>query len=217
MVAVALGASLVALGLPRLFAALQSLDARAVLWDARAGHMPPPDRLAAAASDLDAAQRWAADAEAVSDRGFLLIQQAQATPPGPARTALLDGAAAATEAGLAAAPAQPSAWARLAWLRVVRGDRTAAVPALRLSLLTGPVAPTLMASRLQLGLDLLPLVDPDTRALLRRQVRLLWIVSPDTVAAMAQDTTTGGFVRNALDELSDGDMAAFLRVHGPKP
>ncbi|NYZ16398.1 hypothetical protein HL658_27975 [Azospirillum sp. RWY-5-1] len=216
VVAVALGGALVWLGAPRLIAALESLDARTVIWDARAGHPPPPDRLAAAAADLDAAQRWAADGEAMGDRGFLLVQQARATPPGPERGALLDRAAQATEAGLAAAPAQPSAWARLAWLHVARGDRAAAIPALRLSLLTGPVAPALMASRLELGLELLSLMDPDTRGLLRRQVRLLWVVSPETVAAMSQKPDTGGFVRDALNDLSEEDMAAFLRVHGPK-
>lgn len=216
VVAVALGGALVWLGAPRLLAAIVSLDARAVIWDARSGSPPPPDRLASAAADLGAAQRWAEDGEAMGDRGFLLVQQARATPPGPERAVLLDQAVRATEAGLAAAPAQPSAWARLAWLHVARGDRAAALPALRLSLLTGPVAPALMASRLELGLDLLSLMDPDTRGLLRRQVRLLWVVSPETVAAMSQKPGTGGFIRDALDDLSEEDMAAFLRVHGPK-
>lgn len=212
----ALGAALVWLGVPRLIAALETLDARAVIRDARAGHPPPPDRLAAAAADLDAAQRWVEDGETMSDRGFLLVQQARALPPGPERAAVLDRATRATEAGLAAAPAQPSAWARLAWLHVTRGDVVAAIPALRLSLLTGPVAPALMASRLELGLELLSAMDADTRNLLRRQVRLLWIVSPETVAALSRKPDTGGFVLDALNDLSEEDMAAFLRVHGPR-
>lgn len=216
VVAVALGGALVWLGAPRLIAALGGLDARAVIWDARAGRAPPPERLAAAAAELDAAQRWAEDGEAMSDRGFLLVQQARATPPGPERGALLDRAARVTEAALAVAPAQPSAWARLAWLHVARGDAAAAIPALRLSLLTGPVAPALMGSRLELGLDLLSLMDADTRGLLRRQVRLLWIVSPETVAALSRRPDTGGFVLDALNDLSAEDMAAYLRVHGPK-
>lgn len=216
LVAVALGAGLAGLGLPQLVAALRTTDARAVLWEARSGPMPAPDRLAAAAADLDAAQWWVTDGEALGDRGFLLLQQAQAAPPGPRRSALLDQAMAATAAGLAAAPAQPSLWARLAWLHTVHGDRASALPALRMSLLTGPVAPALMASRLELGLSLMPVMDPDTRALLRRQVRLLWVVSPDRVAALAQKAPTGGFIRDALDDLSDEDMAAFLRVHGRK-
>lgn len=216
LVAVALGAGLVGLGLPRLVSALLTIDARAVLWEARSGGALPTERLASAAADLDAAQRWVSDGEVLSDRGFLLVRQAQATPPGPERAALLDQAAAATAAGLAAAPAQPSAWARLAWLHMVRGDRASAVPALRMSLLTGPVAPALMASRLDLGLSLLPVLDADTHTLLRRQIRLVWVVAPDTIATMAQNKETGGFVRDALNDLSEEDMAAFLRVHGPK-
>lgn len=217
LVAVALGAGLAGLGLPRLVASLGTTDARVVLWEARSGRMPTAERLAGAADELDAAKRWTTDGEALGDLGYLLVQQAQGTQPGPERTALLDRAAAATAAGLAVAPAQPSLWARLAWLHTVRGDRASAVPALRMSLLTGPVAPALMASRLDLGLSLLPLMDTDTQALLRRQVRLLWVVSPDKVATLAQRATTGGFIRDALADLSDEEMAAFLRVHGRKP
>lgn len=216
LVAVALGAGLAGLGVPRLVAALMTTDARTVLWDARTGHTPTGARLATAAEELDAAQRWVVDGEALGDLGFLLLQQAQGTQPGPERTALLDRAAAATAAGLAAAPAQPSLWARLAWLRTVRGDPASAASALRMSLLTGPVAPALMASRLELGLSLLPHMDADTHALLRRQVRLLWVVSPDTTASLAQKPVTGAFIRDALDDISDADMAAFLRVHGRK-
>lgn len=217
VVALGLGALLLGLGAPRLLAAVQALDARAVLWDVHAGATVPPDRLASAAEGIASASRWAWDGELEGGRGLLLLTLAEQAPPGPDRERLYDEATAASEAALAAAPGQPGVWARLAWLRERRGDQAGAVAALRMSMLSGAVVPEMMAPRVEMGLRLLPAMDAETADLLRRQIRLTWVIAPDFVAGLSTRPGLGPMVRDALDSLGEQEMEHYLRLHGTRP
>ncbi|HLN24482.1 MAG TPA: hypothetical protein VK558_10895 [Patescibacteria group bacterium] len=214
LVGAALGLSILALAVPRLTSAVIALDSREVLSSLRDGQPIDAARQSAALADLERASAWVADGELALDRGYLLMQQADAAADVQTRAALRRQAIAATAAGLALSPSQPSAWARLAALRAAENDRQGAADALRLSMLTGAVAPALMASRLNLGLSLLPELDRDTTEQLRRQVRLTWAISPDIVGEMAQRPATGRFVVEALNTMSDSDVDRYVQLHG---
>lgn len=75
------------------------------------------------------------------------------------------------------APANPRVW-----LRIARAKELLAYPAeqitpdLKMSILTGRVEPTLMLTRLELGLRHLPVLDEDAVRLLRDQAVLTWSI-----------------------------------------
>ena len=81
----------------------------------------------------------------------------------------------------AASPRARSTSART-WLRIARASAFLAYPeqqitaALKMSILTGRVEPTLMLARLELGLRYLPGLDEEAVLLLRDQVVLTWVL-----------------------------------------
>jgi hypothetical protein len=124
---------------------------------------------------------------------------------------------AATEDALARSPVLPELWARLAWLRTVEGDPAGAARALRLSLLSGQVVPAMTVSRLQLGLELHPHMDAETRNLLDQQLRLGWLTVPDNMRAMAGRADVGPLVRDALARLNPAEIDLYLARWGQLP
>lgn len=217
VVAAGIAGLLLALGVPRLMAAVQSLDAREALQGVYAKAPVSTERLGSAAAGLVEANRWVRDGMADVFRGVLLAQQAQRTPPGPEQDRLYREAAAATEAGLAAAPGDPNAWYRLAYLRALSGDRSGALSALHASMLAGAVAPETMVPRVELGLALLAYMDDEVRALFSRQIRLAWVIAPDFVAALGARERYAPLVQEALSSLGEDEMAHYLRLYSRKP
>lgn len=217
LVALVLGGLLIGLGGPRLVAALLTLEARAVLWEVYGGRPVAEPRLIAAAEAIAAAGRWVRDGELETDRGLLLARAAESLPPGEARRHRLAEARSATEAGLAAAPGQPVAWARLAGLYQQAGDPAAAVRALRMSMLAGAVVPALQSSRIELGLPLLPAMDAETLELFRRQIGLTWVMEPDFIIALGARPGLAALVRDGLDGLGGEEMARFAKQHPGRP
>ncbi len=214
LIGLALAALLLALGVPRLGGALLSLDAQDVLWRVQAGATVPVAELRSAEAAMAASGAWVADGEAEGDRGLLLLREAAAVPVGPERTRLLERTEAATVAGLARGPGQPGPWIRLAWLRRIKGDASGALAALRMSWLSGAFVPSMMTSRLDFALPLLPMMSLEMRSLLRRQFRLTWVVAPKYVAGLAERPELAAMVRDALADLSDEDVAQYVRLHG---
>ncbi len=88
----------------------------------------------------------------------------------------------AMTAGLEAvrrAPAEPRTWLRIARTRAALEQPPADVAsALKMSILTGRVEPTLLLPRLELGYAYLGVLDEETIALLRDQTVLGWRVTP---------------------------------------
>lgn len=206
-----LGCALLVLAAPRLIAGLLAADTQTVVWEMTAGQTPAPERLAEAAAALLAAGRWEPSAERETQRGLLLFRLAEATPPGPERARLLTEAAAAYELGLSLGPVQPFAWAAVAALREHAGDVLGAVRAMRMSLLAGAYEPALMKSRLTLGVRLAPWMDEETLDLLRRQIRKLWVDDSAWVAALGATKEGGPLVRRALEDLSEAEIADYVR------
>ena len=165
--ALALALLLLVLGLPRLAGNLLALPASAVLWSLHEGGTEPPAAIRAAAGHLAMAALIDGDGFTDLESGYALLKLED-----------WEGAEAATLRGLARSPGNPSAWARLSYLRLRRGDRAGAGAALRLSLLSGAVAPGLMQDRLQLAYRLLPDLSSDTVALVQRQSRLVEQIFP---------------------------------------
>lgn len=100
------------------------------------------------------------------------------------RAEALGRAMTATEELLRISPAQPAAWLQLASLREMAGDRAGAAAALRLSILSGPFIPELMASRLMLAGRLLDDLGPETLPLAYRQVRLVQAHLPELYGSL---------------------------------
>lgn len=209
------GLALVAFAAPRLAATIAALPARPVLWEAYAGQ---PVALPALLTAVQALDRAAAlgDRSSDGDRGFLLLRAAAIAPLAD-QFRLLMAAESATEAGLSRTPGNPSLWLRLAALREGHGDMTGALAAWRMSVLTGGFEPAIMPDRLRMGARLLPLMDADGRSLLKRQIRNSWTLSwewPEMVRAVPG---MAPLVDEALDSLTDREMAAYRRNNGGPP
>ena len=217
VVGLIMAAGLLGLGLPRFMAAILAADASNTVWSAHTGGVVPDAQLKAADVALAGAGLWVEEGEATSERGYLLLHRAWEMPRGPERMALLVEAEAMTAAGLARAPSQPGVWLRLAFLRNLRGDTAGAVQALRLSFLAGGFVPSLMKTRLEFALPLLPAMDVEMRSLLQRQVRLAWVVEPDYVAGLGARPELAVLVREALESVSEEEAAAYLQHRKPRP
>lgn len=214
VIAGVMGCALLGFGVPSLIAAVRTIEARAVIWATYTGAATPEKALLDAVADLGILQRWGRDGELEGDAGLLLLRVGQAAPTGAERDERFAASAAAFSAALAIAPGQPNAWANLAYLHLHRGDTAAAVAALRMSMLSGSFVPALMASRIELGLRLLPAMDPETVGLLQRQIRLTWTLDPDFVAKLSARPGLTPLVRDAMDGLSEVEMAQYVRRHG---
>ncbi|MCW2249600.1 hypothetical protein M2352_005283 [Azospirillum fermentarium] len=205
-----------ALAVPRLISALHAVAVQETVTALNAGNIPTAGALVDAVEELAVAARWSGGSDYQLDRGLVLLKQGLATSDPNEQADLLAAAEQATADGLAAGPGEPGAWARLAWLRFQRGNKDGAVAALRLSFLSGAFVPVLMPSRLELALALRSAMDDEMLSLLRRQIRLAWVTSPDFVAKLAERPGVGPLVRNALAELSEQEVARHLELHGPR-
>ncbi len=87
------------------------------------------------------------------------------------------------ERSLGLAPAQPRTWLHVAqaraWLRYPPG---LVIDALKMSVFTGRVEPSLFITRLGLGLAYLPRMDGEGQSMMRDQVLLAWQLQPQQLA-----------------------------------
>jgi O-antigen ligase len=173
--AVALAAAtaigILALALPRLVAELTALPAQLVVRQLDAGLAPPAGRLdraieagRRAAAWADAGQNWSHVA-----RAELALAEQPGMPPRP-RHSRLERADQAFRQALAHAPANPAAWAQLAYVTLLRrGDAADINGALTLSVLTGPSFGGVMPLRSGIAALAWKQLDPPTRALFEPQ------------------------------------------------
>jgi hypothetical protein len=189
LLAAALGAVIVAIGLPRavaaLWEALQDPVMRAV------EHVEPvtPAELRALEASRRLALAWVPAARRHADRATALLALAHAqSPDDPTADPRFEEALAEIEAGLALGPADPVGWARLASLRLLAGAPDGALAALRLSLATGAHVPAeTRLGRIETGLALERLGQGAAlRLAIDGEIRLLWAQAPDLVRERAE-------------------------------
>ncbi len=83
------------------------------------------------------------------------------------------------------APAKPLVWLRLTRIHaLLEHPPEQVLRALKMSILMGPVEPTLLLSRLQIGYYYMPMMDDDGLLLLRDQTLLTWKLQPREMANM---------------------------------
>lgn len=209
------GLGLCLAGAVRLAAALIALGPQGVVDRVYSGMGPSVTaaEMIGAADKIALSSTFVANAELQAARSQLLLRAASPSD----RTELWRQARLNAEQVLKTAPSQPSLWLALAHIRRAEGDDAGAVAALRLSMLSGPFVPELMVNRTALGLLHLSSMDPDTRNVFRRQVRLTWLVSAPYVAALRDQARYKALVDDALRDLSDEEIVRGKRIHGMEP
>ncbi len=120
----------------------------------------------------------------------------------------------AAEEALKRAPANPRAWLRIAQAGVFLAySEEQITAALKMSILTGRVEPTLMLARLELGLRYLPGLDEEAVLLLRDQAVLTWVVHQ---RQMLQRIESGSLDFDLLREVLSGrnqDIISAMEAH----
>lgn len=211
-----LGVLLLLLAVPGVVSGFYASIARGVVWEVEQKHPVSAVRLAEGVAALAQSNRWEPSAERMSMQAFLMVRQSEKSVTDVERERLLLEARTVVEKSLALGPIQPHAWTMLGVLRQRAGDLDGAVQAMRLSFLSGAVVPTLMVSRLETALTLRAWMDADTLDLLRRQIRLVWVLSPQDIATISADPVLGVLVREALDDLNEEEISHFLNLHSNK-
>jgi hypothetical protein len=145
-------------------------------------------------------------------RGHLLMVE-KLSLANPAARQHLEQAIAALRDSVSAAPAAPLAWTLLAYAQFLRdGDWTAdSLAALQVAIETGPFDPSLIWSRLRLALFAWDDLTPDTRDLVKQQIRFAWTLGAEPLAAMVSDLNRADLVRGVL-QTSPDDLAAFEQL-----
>lgn len=167
-----LASFLLAAGVPRLLAAVVLLPGDPPLADIEDGKASDEASLKVIIDSRLDALRFAADPRIYTDIALAKILLADQSPSGnPEREVLMGQAIDQLRLGLAGAPANSFAWARLAYaLRQRPTPGMSELDAWRLSIATAPADPKLVAWRAWFGFQMAgQLTDPD-RALLAKQV-----------------------------------------------
>ena len=124
------------------------------------------------------------------------------------RRQALNASIAAAEVVVQHAPAKPRTWLRIARAReYLTYPPEQVIPALKSSILAGRVEPTLMLTRLELGLRFMHQLDTDTKRMLRDQAVLTWTIQPKP---MLQRIKTGELTLPLLRELLTTSNQAII-------
>ena len=117
----------------------------------------------------------------------------------------------AAEASLALAPGQPRTWLRIAQARSwLRYPPEQVIDALQMAIYTGRVEPSLLMTRLRLGLAYLPRMDAEATAMLRDQLLLAWRLQPrDVTRAVKQRSLRWASIEQLLAE---SDRAVLAEI-----
>jgi len=167
------GVFVLGLAAPRTIAAFQLLPGNLALDGVRSGKAVSGEDLQAVISSRDDAFAWLPSPRIQGDLALAHLALAGREGYGGSETGgrhLSDGLH-ALEAGLSLSPANPYAWARLAFVRIKNGGSATDVKrALFLSFLTGPYERRLAVSRIQYAILLWDRFDADERSLVLDQI-----------------------------------------------
>ncbi len=126
------------------------------------------------------------------------------------RQALQDAIAAATEV-VRRSPATPRAWLRIARAKeFLAYPAEQVIPPLKMSILTGRVEPSLMLTRLELGLRHLPMLDAEAVRLMRDQALLCWTTDRRSMLRRIKSGSLG--IDKLRVVLADNDPAVLTEM-----
>jgi hypothetical protein len=212
VVALVAALALIALGAPRLVAALATLPSGPVLEAARTGERVAEPHLSAAVAATRDALRWNDEAQGHADLALLLWEQARrAGLTGAEGRALAEASRAELDAAIARNPSHPIAWTRRTQIALVlEGIGPGLATDLAMALRTAPYDRVVILPRLEIGLIAWPLLDEAQRALMADQIRLAATVDVDALAAIVRRRFAVGVARAALAD--EPTAAAFERA-----
>jgi hypothetical protein len=201
---------LLILGIPRTLGVIASARSEPVLRKLQEHQPVQSDELMTLVDAQEAGRFWLADGRLRTDLGLAYLLLGERLPrTDPNANAYLQRAIDALTAGLARAPADPVAWARLAYAQALsKGWSPLAVSSLRMSLITAPYEPRLLWSRLRMSFLAWPELSRGDRELVFQQIRHAWQADPAELARVAIELKQVDQVRAAL-LLSPDDSAAF--------
>ena len=203
--ALAVGAAILAVAVPRLGAAVWLTLRDPVVAAIQSGAPVSTAELRGLVASRELALEWVDHGRAHAEMAAALTSLAAREAPGSAAAReLLERAVAALAAALARAPADPRGWLRLAVLEnALDGPTVRAARALQLSVQTGRHdTPEFLALRLGLALRHWPLFEPAERRRMEEQIRALWREAPGTLVRLVVDGWHyAAIVRAALAEL----------------
>jgi hypothetical protein len=169
------------------------------------------DELRTLADAQETGRFWLADGRLRTDLGLAYLLLAEKLPRGDANaSAYLQQAIETLKEGLARAPANPYAWARLAYAEALeKGWSPLAISSLRLSLITAPYERRLLWSRLRMTfLASRDNISSSDRELVFQQIRFAWKTDPSELTRLAAELTQVNLVRASLLPMPE-DARAF--------
>lgn len=196
---------LIVLAVPRTIAALLTMPSSAVLRNLQNQEPVGVEDLETVVRAQRRGLALVGDGRLATDLGLAELLIAERLPAeDPDVAARFGNATTALKDGLALAPGNPYAWARLAYAEArQQGWTPLALSSLRLALLTSPYDPRLLWSRLRLGFLAWPYMPADDRDIVFQQIRWAFDENPKELARLAADADRVNVVRAALLRLPE--------------
>ena len=212
---VVVGAVLLGLGVPRLLGALTLFPGDPIADAIKDGQAVGDARLTVLLDSRAAARRFLPASKTELDIALGRLAALKATSSGGSeRKSLLDQTIDSLRRGLAAAPGDSFAWARLAYAIALRDGRGSAAPAWRMSILTSPADPKLVLWRVKFGFGLLPHLDAADQPRLAQQIRFSWRFARRDLADFAREHGLQLVLRRVLS--TEPDVAQLNQLFAPK-
>jgi hypothetical protein len=204
--AVMAGVLLLLLAVPRLFSAIELLDARSVAERAQIDDPKLSDaQIESAALALGHALEWQDDADLAALLAATRLTQATRTDTAATATVHLTQAEDAAKQAIRLSPAHPTAWAVLAQVLEARDPRAPQFTrALQRAIAVAPYDPRYLAQRIEMACRYWHLIDVPTRRLASSEIRILARRDLRALAALAQRSYGLQPVRDALS--ADADL-----------
>ena len=207
-----LGVALVALGVPRLIAAVTILPAEPVMATLQQGGKVGDDDLAAFEQRWTRARAFVSWGRLDSDLALAKLARAERLSSPSDRRALTEEAIRLLREALSRTPSNSFAWARLAYALALRdGPTEEGAEAWRMSVLTAPADRRLTLWRAEFGVSLLPRLSSSSTDLLYRQIRFAWRFSGKDLVRYAKASGNAGIIRAALLDQPD-DLRKFEKA-----
>lgn len=204
LLALVVGVIILYLAVPRTMAAFLKIPGDPILNNMQMGKEVSPEELEYLTSTRKRALAWLPEGRTWTDMG--MAQSLMAYKIGHQSEEgkkLLTESIASLKNGLALAPANPFAWARLGYAELIKAGRpnSSAANALKMSLLTAVYEPRLLVSRLELCLTVWEYLDDEGRDLVAKQVSLATRREPAKLAEIAnRNNAAVSIIRDTLSK-----------------